>query len=245
MISRIARPVPRTARCDTIVGGFPPRRSRWNSLGETSVCNRFCQTWVEGCGRCVRSERPAQAKRCAGFKGHFDKIGGEDIDRHPIASRGPACRGPACVDTCLAIACDGRFEAGYSEDLALKADLNGRVNHCVAVDHESTRHLSTSPRRQPSGARRGNFEATDSSRLGAIRAEIGRCVCTLECIADRGSPMPFSRIFDWTKSSVPRRAAPQAARKKIARKRTAHRIRRPLIEVACKTGSDGYGQGCR
>jgi hypothetical protein len=63
------------------------------------------------------------------------------------------------VDTCLAIACDGRFEAGYSEDLALKADLNGRVNHCVAVDHESAALIDFPP-----GGNRAELGAEISKR---------------------------------------------------------------------------------
>jgi hypothetical protein len=43
---------------------------------------------------------------------------GGDLDRHIIATRGSP----------------------------LKADFNGQLNHCIIVDHESTRHLSISPR---------------------------------------------------------------------------------------------------
>jgi hypothetical protein len=91
-----------------------------------------------------------------------------------------------------------------------------------------------------------NFRSDRIKSLAAIRAEIGRCVCMPECIADRGSLMPTSQRFDWTKSSAPRRTKPSGCMKNNCTKKDgASKTPSSLIEVSSIAFSSEVGTGSR
>src|ERR1700742_358659 len=171
MTSSIARPIPRAARCDAIFGDCLPAGPVAGSFSEVSVCNRFCQTFVDCREQRVRRERLAQAERCAKFEGHSEKVGrgvvearkgvaghrdqrnlGRAFVEHPDRLKAAHMRHEdidehdvECRAFQRANPCLTAVGDGYFKALTLKTDLNGHAHHWIVIDHENTRHLPTSP----------------------------------------------------------------------------------------------------
>ena len=203
--SRIASLSRERRRCDTTGGDCSRGRPLWSSLGETSVCNRFCQTLVDGCEQRVRRERLTQADLAPSSRVIAKKSGARRVETR---KRVTGHRDQRNLRRALMKYPD-RFEAAHMRHENIdqhhieccrskrrtpasppSATVTSNPLRCRQTSMATQTMASSSTTRNaalinvPTGKRR-NLAIQSNHGPGTIRAEMSRGVCTIECIVGR------------------------------------------------------------